>query len=470
MSTSLSLQDVLDASENPVTHLRSLDVSAGVQFADTPEEYTNWIEEQRAWREGCAFMDQSYHMVNQYMEGSAETTAAFSGEETIELFSDLAVNSFESFRSGEPPQAKQLVMCNSDGYLIGDCILFYLESDRFLAVGTPIGPNWIRYHAETGGYDVSVDVAYNPLGEGPPVDLRFELMGPRSTEIMDEVTDDPFDGVAFFGMDTLSINEHEVYALGHQMSGEPGLELFGSYEHHDEIKDAIFDAGEDVGIRQLGSKSYISTGTLSAWVATPVPAIYDGEEMRAYREWLDAQSLEANFAIGGSYKSDDIADYYLTPNAVNYEHIVDLDHDFIGKDAVTQTVENPDRTKVTLVWNAQDVIDAHATLFAEGETNKFIRLPDTMTDAGVTRYDEVLKDGEHIGISTYPGYSYNEREMLSLGCIDVAHAEPETEVTQVWGEEDSRKASVERHRETEIAATVAPAPYVERGRREALES
>lgn len=464
-----TLQDVLDVADSTVGHLRSVDISAGVQFEDTPAEYTHWIEEQRAWREGCAFMDQSYHMLNQYVE-AGETRTGLAGEEAIDLFEHLGINDFSSFRTGDPPQAKQFVACNPDGYLIGDCILFYLGEDRFLAVGTPVAPNWIRYHAETGDYDVATDVAYNPLGEGPPADFRFELMGPRSFDIVDEVTDEPFDGIPFFGMETLAIDGHEVYALGHQMSGERGIELFGSYEHHDAIKDAIFAAGEEYDIRQLGSKSYISTGTLSAWVATPVPAIYDHEDLQDYREWLPVQSLEANFAIAGSYKSDDITDYYLTPHAVDYERLIDFDHDFVGKDALQRRADDPDRTKVTLVWEGADVLDAHGSLFEDGETNQYIRLPDTISASGVTRYDEVLKDGDHVGISAYPGYSYNEREMLSIGCIDPAYSEPGTEVTLIWGEEDSPKASVERHRETELTATVAQAPYVQRGRRAGLGS
>jgi vanillate/3-O-methylgallate O-demethylase len=78
-------------------------------------------------------------------------------------------------------------------------------------------------------------------------------------------------------------------------------------------------------------------------------------------------------------------------------------------------------------------------------------------------YDKVLKGGETVGVSTYTGYSYNERAMLSLACIDIEHSEPGTEVTLVWGEEGggSSKPTVERHVQTEIRATVAPAPIAE---------
>jgi syringate O-demethylase len=53
--------------------------------------------------------------------------------------------------------------------------------------------------------------------------------------------------------------------------------------------------------------------------------------------------------------------------------------------------------------------------------------------------------------------------MISLGIVDIEHSEPGAEVTLVWGEEGggSSKPTVERHRQTEIRATVAAVPYAE---------
>jgi vanillate/3-O-methylgallate O-demethylase len=67
-----------------------------------------------------------------------------------------------------------------------------------------------------------------------------------------------------------------------------------------------------------------------------------------------------------------------------------------------------------------------------------------------------------VGISTFSGYSYNERSYLSLAMVDV-DVEFGTEVTLVWGEEDggSSKPVVERHVQAEIRAIVSPAPYSE---------
>jgi hypothetical protein len=53
--------------------------------------------------------------------------------------------------------------------------------------------------------------------------------------------------------------------------------------------------------------------------------------------------------------------------------------------------------------------------------------------------------------------------MISLAVLDNEYSEPGTRVTLVWGEEGrgSSKPTVERHVQTEIRATVAPAPISE---------
>ena len=75
-------------------------------------------------------------------------------------------------------------------------------------------------------------------------------------------------------------------------------------------------------------------------------------------------------------------------------------------------------------------------------------------------YDKVVKDGKTVGVSTYTGYTYNERSIISLAVVDVAHSEPGTPVSVFWGEEGggTKKPTVERHNQVEIRATVAPVP------------
>ena len=104
---------------------------------------------------------------------------------------------------------------------------------------------------------------------------------------------------------------------------------------------------------------------------------------------------------------------------------------------------------------------AMGTLFHAGDIAKYIDLP--LANYATLPYDKVLKDGKIVGVSTYTGYTYNERAMVSLAMVDIAQSEPGTQVTLVWGEEGrgSTKPTVERHQQAHIRATVAPAPIAE---------
>jgi vanillate/3-O-methylgallate O-demethylase len=417
-------------------------------------EYTNWIEEQRAVKESVAVADQSYHMEVLQIEGP----------EAIDLLSTLGTNSFEKFRERDPPQATNFLACNPDGYVIGDNILFHLGEDEFRMVGNEVPNNWIRYNNQVRDFDVRTTVPYHHADDHDPPEFRFQIQGPDALAVLEELVDHDLPDIPFFSMDTISIDGVETYALAHGMAAMPGMEIFGPYEHHDEILDSILEIGEPYGIRQMGTKSYKTGKIGSGWFVWTVPAIYEHEEMQGHREWLGTDSMEANLSIGGSFDSDDITDYYMTPMERGQANLVSFDHDFVGKEALRDMIDNQQRERVTLVWDQDDVIDVFVSLFEEGATSKFIDLPDIANKWSIMHYDKVLKDGEIVGLSKYPGYLYYEREMLSLATVDVEHSDPGTEVTFVWGDE-TNKSRVERHEPVEIDATVAPAPYVEGGRR-----
>jgi vanillate/3-O-methylgallate O-demethylase len=443
-----SLEEALQAAESPVEMLRNAQIGP-YAFPGTAE-FTNWRDEQRAWRETCVLFEQSYHMTDLYIEGP----------DALRLFSDFGVNNFENF---EVNKAKQFVACNHYGCVIGDAILFYLDENRFNLVGRPTAHNWVQYQAETGEYDVTLErderLAANPAGRRKL--FRYQVQGPNAPELLEEATGGPLPEIKFFNMTEFTIAGQATRALRHGMAGQPGYELFGPWEYADEVRDAIVEAGRGYGMRQVGSRTYATNTLESGWIPSPCPAIYEGAEMKGYREWLPAYGYEGMASIGGSFYSDDITDYYLTPYDLGYGRFVDFDHDYVGREALLEMADNPRREKVTLVWNGEDVSRVCSSLFEDGDTAKYIDLP--LSNYATLQYDKASRDGRTVGISTYTGYSYNERAMLSLACIDVEHSEPGTEVTVVWGEEEggTSKPTVERHVQTEIRATVAPAPIAE---------
>jgi vanillate/3-O-methylgallate O-demethylase len=172
-------------------------------------------------------------------------------------------------------------------------------------------------------------------------------------------------------------------------------------------------------------------------------------------------------SLGGSFYSPDIEDYYTTPWELGYGKIVKFDHDFVGRDALEAMAGGPHRRKVTLVWNADDVLSIFQRLLEDGPLAMHVDLP--LAATARMHYDKVLgADGSLAGLATYPAYTVNERAMLSLATLDEPQAEPGAEVVLVWGEDGggSRSAPwIEPHEQVEIRATVAPAPISEAARR-----
>src|SRR5919204_2343934 len=116
-----SLEDALQAAGSAVELLRSSQIGPYV-YPAVPSEFSNWRDEQVAWRETAALFDQSHHMTDLYVEGP----------DVLRLLSDLGVNTFSN---AAVDKAKQFVACNPDGYVIGDAILFFLDENKVSLVG-----------------------------------------------------------------------------------------------------------------------------------------------------------------------------------------------------------------------------------------------------------------------------------------------------------------------------------------------
>jgi vanillate/3-O-methylgallate O-demethylase len=289
---------------------------------------------------------------------------------------------------------------------------------------------------------------------------RFEIQGPGAAKLLERLNGGPLPEVKFFGMGAIKIKGRLVRCLRHGMAGAPGLEIWGPFEEGEVIRDAIVEAGRDFGLVQVGSRAYGSITLESGWIPSPLPAVYTGEHMRKYREWLPASGYEGSGSLGGSFDSDNIEDYYVTPQELGYGPFVKFDHDFIGRQALERGVGQARRRKVTFEWRGEDVAKllAGSLLNPPGENFKFFDVP--VANYASSSYDRVLKADRTVGLSMFSGYSFNERTALSLGIVDNDVALGEV-LTLVWGETGggTRKPPVERHKQCEVQVVVSPVPF-----------
>ncbi len=101
MGAPRTLQEILDQVPNITEYLYHNRTGART-FPVVPAEFSNWRDEQHAWRETVALFDLSYHMSDLYVYGP----------DGLRLLAFLGINSFRKF---EPGMAKQLVVCSPQG-------------------------------------------------------------------------------------------------------------------------------------------------------------------------------------------------------------------------------------------------------------------------------------------------------------------------------------------------------------------
>lgn len=449
-----SLQELLDATEDPVELLRNVALGRYL-YPVVPEEFSNWRREQTSMRKTVVLYDLTHHMTNMFLEGP----------DIMRLISDTAINSVAKF---EPGRAKQYIPTTPAGNVIGDGILFYAEPNKMTYVGRSPVANWLQFHVETGDYNI--EYRYDdrspsrPYGKAVTREVyRFQIQGPAAWQVIEKLNGGTLEPPKFFHMGFLPVAGRQVRTLRHGMGGTLGLELWGPYEDHAIIREAILEAGAEFGIEPVGSRAYSTNALESGWIPSPLPAIYTGEGiLRKYREWLPANSYEARNAIAGSFVPDSIEGYYTNPYDLGYGHIIKYDHDFFGADALKKLDAESQRKKVTFAWNAEDVSKIFASLF-DVNSDGYQAFNLSNANYGSSNFDRVIDSkGQLVGLSMYTGYSANEKRALSLGVVapDVEIGE---ELRLIWGEPNggTRKTTVEPHQQLAVRVTVSPAPFTE---------
>jgi vanillate/3-O-methylgallate O-demethylase len=206
-----NLEEMLKT-RNPVEMLRNSQIGAYI-YPVVPPEFTNWRDEQAAWRKTAVLFDQSHHMAEMMV----------TGPDAFKFMNYLTINSFANFPVN---RAKQFVPCSHDGYVIGDGIIFHLGENQLNFVGRAPNVDWIQFHGESGKFNIKMerDDRSPSRPGGKPVTrrhYRYQVQGPNAWKILEKLNGGTIPEVKFFTMDTINIAGRKVRCLRHGMAAGP---------------------------------------------------------------------------------------------------------------------------------------------------------------------------------------------------------------------------------------------------------
>ncbi|RYD97841.1 MAG: aminomethyl transferase family protein, partial [Sphingomonadales bacterium] len=234
-----SLSEVLKQYPDPVEMLRNSKIGMYV-YPVVSAEFTNWRDEQAAWRNSAVLFDQSHHMDELIVEGP----------DAEKFLSHHGINSFSNF---DLNRAKHFVPVTPAGHVIGDHIIFREREDKFILVGRAPTSNWLQFCAAYGKWNVRIK--HDPRSPSRPegervlrTHYRYQIQGPDAPKIFEKMNGGPIPNIKFFHVDQINVGSKKVQALRHGMSGAPGLEIWGPYDDKNYILSCILEAAKAAGV------------------------------------------------------------------------------------------------------------------------------------------------------------------------------------------------------------------------------
>ncbi len=363
------------------------------------------------------------------------------GPDAVKLLNKVCVN--RDFAKLNIGGSRHAILCNDKGQMLADGVLMRKSEDRYRSYWlAPV----LSYYVDTMGMDVQGEWIFN--------EFFFQIDGPKSLEIMEKAAHCDLHDLKFAQNKEIEVSgvKANIHRLG--MSGCLGYEMHGDMKDAETFYGAVVKAGEEFGIRRLGfvqyCRNHTQAGYPNQWIHFWYPRKDSGEGLAEYVKTAPGTVGKFYNFLGSA--SDNAENAYVTPFDVDWDYLINYDHDFIGKEALQEIAKNPPRKVVTLEWNAEDVGKVFATQFM-GNGIKPVDDITSVGDGGEATFimSKVMADGKMVGVATGRAHDYYYRKMLSLAFIDRAYAFEGKELTVVWGTEPANQMN--------IRATVAQFPY-----------
>ncbi len=364
------------------------------------DAYTEWQDEVRTIRERASALDQS-PLSKHYI----------SGPDALRLADYLITRDATKIEVG---QIYYSPWCNQDGVVVGDGLVARVAPDRFMFTADPM-MNWFRHHAE--GYDVTIEDVTFDFG-------LLALQGPASTAVIEAATGESWSDLRFSRLRTTTVGGVELTVFRQGFTGEIGYEFFVPTADGADVWDALFDAGEPLGL---------GAGGLHA---------------------VDVARIEAGMVIVGADYTPAAMDRLgdplpvspenmTTPLELNLHRFVDFDKgaDFLGREALRREFEaGPKRSMLGIEVDWRDIVGLYQGL----------DIPPEVTPR-VVRYPlPIYRDGSRIGRTTSVTWSPTVRKVIGFAHVAADHAGAGTPVSVDWTAGEVRG---------EVGATLVALPH-----------
>ncbi|WP_293031960.1 FAD-dependent oxidoreductase [Natronococcus sp.] len=262
-------------------------------------------------------------------------------------------------------QVRYTTMLNQGGNVLADLTVVRLDDEEYIVTtgggNSPgIHGSWLESHApETVSVTVE-ESARSTIG----------LWGPNARLLLQRTTDADLsnDDFSYFSGKRIYVGDVPVIALRLSYVGELGWELWAPTEYAQKLWDTLWEAGQDLGVRPMGAGA------------------------------VESMRLEKGFRLWGTDVDTDV-----NPYEAGLPFAVDLDTDFIGKEALVE---------------AKD----------EGIDNRVACLTlDDSTDVALGGRP-VTKNGDALGYVQAGDYGYSIGESIAYTYLPSEYAETGTSV------------------------------------------
>ena len=373
------------------------------------------------------------------------------GPDAAKFLSSVCINDFTKQKLDS---IRHAVICNDEGYILDDGVVFRLADDHFRTYW--LDPP-LDYLVNTSNMDVKgVDMSGK--------EYFIQIDGVKSLEILEDAFQQDLHDIKFAKTRVINVGKKEVRVLRLGMSGTLAYEIHGPMKDFREIYTKVWESGKKFDARRMSFTTYSEYNhteggfpNINMHYAMPWQNSGDGlKEYLANRPMLGMFNLP-DMPLYGSV-GDDLEARFATPYDVGWGFLVNYNHDFPGKEALKKYAENVQRTPVTLEWNPEDVGKVVANNLTPGaQLTDDIAKPSDMDSVQALlegysyHHDWVLKDGEKVGVTAGRIISYTHNSMISIGFIRPDLAVEGNELTILWGTPGNAQF--------EIRATIKQYPY-----------